>query len=87
MNAFMNCYRRLRNAPDSLMIRKNANVDVVVFHRNKPDDPVWSVSKNGDTVEYSIVDAAFLIGTVSAVITLTIWLLYLYRKIRYIKRW
>lgn len=87
LNKILDCYKKLRNAPDTIMIRKDFNIDFSVFRKDKPDSPVWSVNKAGSSIEFSIVDAVFIVGAAAAVITLIMSFSCIYRKLRFAKRW
>lgn len=87
LRTFLNRYRKMRNAPDAIMIRKDFNTDFSIYRRDRSESPIWSFSNNGQSIEFSVIDAAFIIGVIAAVVALTSSLSCLYYKIRYIKRW
>ncbi len=87
LNKMLSCYKKLRNAPDTIMIRKDFNIYFSVFRRDKPEAPIWSVSNSGNTIEFSVIDAVFIISAVTAVITLMMSFSCIYRKLRFAKRW
>jgi hypothetical protein len=80
-------YKTLRDAPDAVMIGKTFNISCNVFHRDKPENPIWAINKEGNSIEFSVIDAAAVLGLVAAVITLLLSMSCIYRKLRYAKRW
>lgn len=86
IKTILNCYKSLRYAPDTLMIKKDFNIDFSVFRRDKPEAPIWSVKSNGSSIEFSVIDAVFILGTVTAVITLMMSFSCIYRKLHFAKR-
>jgi hypothetical protein len=80
-------YKVLRDAPDAVMIGKDFNISCNVFRRDKRENPIWAIKKEGNSIEFSVIDAAVIIGTVMTVITLLCTVKCMYRKLRYDKRW
>jgi hypothetical protein len=80
-------YKILRDAPDAVMIGKDFNISCNVFHRDKRENPIWAIKKEGNSIEFAVIDAAVIIGTIVTVITLLCSIKCLYRKLRYDKRW
>lgn len=80
-------YKTLRDAPDAVMIGKDFNISCTMFRRDKPENPIWALKKEGNSIEFSVIDAAVILGTIAAGITLLLSITCMYRKLRYAKRW
>lgn len=83
----LNHFKKLRNASDALMIRKDFDVKISVFRRNRPEDPVWSLSNKNVGIEFSAVDAALIAGILVSAVVLPLMFSCLFHKFRYVKRW
>lgn len=83
----LNHYKKLRNASDALMIRKDFDVKVSVFRRDRREDPVWSLSNKTTGIEFRVIDAALIAGIAVSAIVLPLMFSCLFHKFRYVKRW
>jgi hypothetical protein len=80
-------YKCLRDAPDAVMISKDFNINCSVFRRDRRESPIWSIKKEGNSIEFSLIDAAVAIGTITSLICLISCISRMYCRIRYARRW
>ena len=80
-------YKALRSAPDAVMIGNDFKIGLSLFHRNKREIPIWSMKSEANGIEYSAIDSAVIIGSVTCIVFLLSSLAYAYCKLRFARRW